>query len=165
MQQRMSSAVSATCYCTGSAEMGRTACAQMYHTLSQINHQWTLHVQTCSVWRGKWSQHQLSQLTHTHTQPFYCSSVTGTTQASRYQKGKTRKVKSNLDLLEQDIVSGSGFFWAICKSASHPRQPRQHPTTHFLQAGCPSCCPTNSVKALKSAMEDQIVTTCAKDVK
>jgi len=67
MQQRMSSAVSATCYCTGSAEMGRTACAQMYHTLSQINHQWTLHVQTCSVWRGKWSQHQLSQLTHTHT--------------------------------------------------------------------------------------------------
>ena len=23
--------------------------------------------------------------------------------------------------------------------------PRQHPTTQFLQAGCPSCCPTNSV--------------------
>jgi len=29
------------------------------------------------------------------------------------------------------------------------RQPRQHPTTQFLQAGCPSCRPTNSVKALK----------------
>ena len=27
---------------------------------------------------------------------------------SRYQKGKTRKVKTNLDLLEQEIVSGSG---------------------------------------------------------
>jgi len=27
------------------------------------------------------------------------------------------------------------------------RQPRQKPTTHFLQAGCPSCRPTNSVKA------------------
>jgi len=26
---------------------------------------------------------------------------------SRYQKGKTRKVKTNLDLLEQEIVSGS----------------------------------------------------------
>ena len=26
----------------------------------------------------------------------------------------------------------------------------QHPTTQFLQAGCPSCRPTNSVKALKT---------------
>jgi len=24
------------------------------------------------------------------------------------------------------------------------------PSRHFLQAGCPSCCPTNSVKALKA---------------
>jgi len=48
-------------------------------------------------------------------------------------------------------VSGSGICWAICKSAPHPRQPRQHPTTQFfLQAGCPSCRPTNSVKALKA---------------
>jgi len=31
------------------------------------------------------------------------------------------------------------------------RQPRQHPTTRFLQAGCPSCRPTNSVKALKAS--------------
>jgi len=30
------------------------------------------------------------------------------------------------------------------------RQPHQHPTTLFLQAGCPSCHPTNSVKALKA---------------
>ena len=29
------------------------------------------------------------------------------------------------------------------------RQPRQYPTTQFLQAGYPSCRPTNSVKALK----------------
>jgi len=39
---------------------------------------------------------------------------------SRYQKGKTRNVKTNLDLLEQEIVSGSGICWAICKSAPHP---------------------------------------------
>jgi len=32
--------------------------------------------------------------------------------ASWHQKGKT-----NLDLLEQEIVSGSGISWAICKSA------------------------------------------------
>jgi len=49
----------------------------------------------------------------------------GCTQVSRYQKGKT-----NLDLLEQEIVSGRGIRWDICKFASHPdRQPRQHPTT------------------------------------
>ena len=32
--------------------------------------------------------------------------VSGTTRVSRYQKGKTRKGKTNLDLLEQEIVSG-----------------------------------------------------------
>jgi len=37
-----------------------------------------------------------------------------TTRVSRHQKGKT-----NLDLLEQEIVSGSGISWAICKSAPH----------------------------------------------
>jgi len=42
---------------------------------------------------------------------------------SRHQKGKT-----NLDLLEQEIVSGSGISWAICKSAPHPRY--NHASTH-----------------------------------
>jgi len=28
------------------------------------------------------------------------------------------------------------------------------PSRHFLQAGCPSCCPTNSVKALKATKPD-----------
>jgi len=58
--------------------------------------------------------------------------LSGTTRVSRYQKGKTRKVKTNLDLLEQEIVSGSGICWAICQSAPHTRQPRQHPTTQFF---------------------------------
>ena len=34
--------------------------------------------------------------------------LSGTTQVSSYQKGKT-----NLDLLKQEIVSGSGICWAI----------------------------------------------------
>ena len=55
-----------------------------------------------------------------------------TTWVSRYQKDKTRKGKTNLDLLEQEIVSGSGICWAICKSAPHSRQPHQHPTTQFF---------------------------------
>ena len=40
-----------------------------------------------------------------------------TTWMSRYQKGKT-----NLDLLQQETVIGSGISWAICKSAPCPRQ-------------------------------------------
>jgi len=43
--------------------------------------------------------------------------MSGSTRVSRYQKGKTKKVKTNLDLLEQEIVSGSGISWAMCKSA------------------------------------------------
>ena len=35
------------------------------------------------------------------------------------------------------------------------RYPLQHPTTQFLQAGCPSCRPTNSVKALKAITHDR----------
>ena len=38
------------------------------------------------------------------------------------------------------------------------RQPRLHPTTRFLQAGCPSCRPTNSVKALKAEIIIIIIT-------
>jgi len=67
--------------------------------------------------------------------------MSGTTQVSRYQKGKTGKVKTNLDLLEQEIVSGSGICWAICKFAPHPRQPRQHPTTQFFTGRMPFLLP------------------------
>jgi len=63
--------------------------------------------------------------------------MAGTTRVSRYQKGKTRQVKTNLDLLEQEIVSGSGICWAICKSAPHSRQPCQHPTTQFFTGRMP----------------------------
>jgi len=54
--------------------------------------------------------------TCTHTHPFNGPS-SGTIQVSRYQKGKT-----NLDLLKQETVSGSGISWAICKSAPCSRQ-------------------------------------------
>jgi len=69
--------------------------------------------------------------THTTILLLVCN-MSGSTRVSRYQKDKTKKVKTNLDLLEQEIVSGSGICWAICKSAPHPRQPRQHPTTQFF---------------------------------
>ena len=39
--------------------------------------------------------------------------LSGTTRVSRYQKGNTRKVKTNLGLLEQKMVSGSGIIELI----------------------------------------------------
>ena len=82
--------------------------------------------------------------THTHTHafngPFYRD----------YLGAGTRKVNQ------------SGFYWSkrqwVAVASAGPyasrhlapdRRPRQHPTTQFLQAGCASCHPTNSVKALK----------------
>jgi len=65
---------------------------------------------------------------------------------SQYQKGKT-----NLDFTE---ASDSDWQWnplghmQVCTSL----QTHNHARTSllsFLQAGCPSCRPTNSVKALK----------------
>ena len=64
----------------------------------------------------------------------------------------TRKVKPIWILLKQETVSGSGISWIICMSASRSRQittPVPHYSS-FLQAGCPSCRPTNSVRALKA---------------
>jgi len=89
------------------------------------------------------------QLTHTHTHTTVLLlfwDMSGTTRVSRYQKGKTRTVKTNLDLLQQEIVSSSGICWAICKSAPHPRQPRQHPTTQFFYGpdALPAAQPTAS---------------------
>ena len=81
--------------------------------------------------------------THTHTRlTALCPGLPGW--------AGTRKVKPIWILLEQETVGGSGISWAICKSAPRSRQittpaPRQW---IFLQAGCPSCRPTNSVKAL-----------------
>ena len=60
--------------------------------------------------------------THSHTSVLLLFwNMSGTTLVRRYQKGRTRKVKANLDLLEQEIVSGNGICLAICKSAPYPR--------------------------------------------
>jgi len=42
--------------------------------------------------------------------------LSATTRVSKYQKGRTK-----VDLLEQEIVSGRGICWAICKSVPRPR--------------------------------------------
>jgi len=73
----------------------------------------------------------------------------------------TRKVKPIWILLEQETVRGSGISWAICKSASRSRQitmPLPHHS--FLQAGCPSYRPTNSVKASECCKSNFLLDDC-----
>ena len=88
--------------------------------------------------------------THTHTRTHVRKHTnthtlnglfSGTTQVSRYQKGK--------NILDFTEASDSEWKWhqlgmQVCTSLQHPT------TQSFLQAGSPSCRPTNSVKALKA---------------
>ena len=64
----------------------------------------------------------------------------------------TRKLKPIWILLKQETVSGSGISWAIMKvcNSLHTDNHTSTPPLSFLQAGCPSWRPTNSVKALKA---------------
>jgi len=70
-----------------------------------------------------------------------------TTQVGRYQKDKT-----NLDFTE---ARDSEWQWhqlgrmQVCTSLQTDNHASTSPFS-FLQVGCPSCRPTNSVKALKA---------------
>ena len=88
----------------------------------------------------------ITTLLRYYTHPFN-GPLSGTTRVSQYQKGKT-----NLDFTE---ARDSEWQWhrldhmQVCTSL----QTDNHANTSllsFLQAGCPSCRPTNSVKALKA---------------
>jgi len=81
-----------------------------------------------------------------HTHPFN-GPFSGTTWVGRYQKGKT-----NLDSTE---ARDSEWQWQqlghiqVCTSLQTDNHASTSPLS-FLQAGCPSCHPTNSIKALKA---------------
>jgi len=88
----------------------------------------------------------LNHSTHTHTHPFN-GPLSGSTRVSWYQKGKT-----NLDF---PGARDSEWQWHQlgCMQVCTSLQTYNHASTpplNFLQAGCPSCRPTNSVKALKA---------------
>ena len=90
----------------------------------------------------------------THTHPFN-GPLSGTTRVSRYQKGKT-----NLDFTE---ARDSEWQWhqlghmQVCTSLQADNHARTPPLS-FLQAGCSSCHPTNSVKALKVGKTNTVKT-------
>jgi len=85
-------------------------------------------------------------LTDTHTHLFN-GPFSRTTQVSRYEKGKT-----NWDFTD---ARDSEWQWhqlghmQVCTSLQADNHTSSLPLS-FLQAGCPSCRPTNSVKALKA---------------
>ena len=89
-------------------------------------------------------KHNCRKCTHTH--PFN-GPLFGTTLVSWYQKGKT-----NLDFTE---ARDSEWQWnqlghiQVCTSLQRDNHANTPPLS-FLQAECPSCRPTNSVKALKA---------------
>ena len=86
-------------------------------------------------------------LTNTHTHTHTHGHFSGTTRVSRYQKGKT-----NLDFT---AARDSEWKWhplghmQVCTSLQTDNNASTPPLS-FLQAGCPSCHPTNSIKALKA---------------
>ena len=92
------------------------------------------------------SVYQYSKYYATHT-PTFNGPLSGTTQVSRYQKGKT-----NLDFTE---ASDSEWQWhqvghmQVCTSLQTDNHASTSPL-RYLQAGCPSCHPTNSIRALKA---------------
>ena len=82
---------------------------------------------------------------------YYCTRLTA---SFPWQPGSagTRKVKPIWILLKQETVSGSGISRAIMQVCTL-LQTDSHTSTpplSFLQAGCPFCRPTNSIKALKA---------------
>ena len=85
--------------------------------------------------------------TNTHTHPFN-GPLSGTTRVGRYQKGKTKL----------DFTEATDSEWQQHQlghmQVSTSLQADNHASTpplSFLQAGCPSCRPANSVKALKAS--------------
>ena len=88
--------------------------------------------------------HQSAVYTHT---PAFNGILSGTTRVSRNQKGE-----NNLDFTE---ARDSEWQWhqlghmQVCTSLQTDNYASTPPLS-VLQAGCPSCRPTNSVKALKA---------------
>jgi len=91
-----------------------------------------------------------SVYTHAHKYT-HLTALFWNTRVSRYQKGKT-----NLDFTEardSEWQCNQLGHMQVCTSLQTDNHASTPPLS-FLQAGCPSCRPTNSVKALKAAQQE-----------
>jgi len=124
--------VTDTCFCFARAIM-----LHIYWLFSLDGAQWLFG--KLSLWNNVWWDITFCSTKHTHT---FNSPFSGTTRISRYQKGET-----NLDFTE---ATDSEWQWhqlghmQICTSLQIDNHASTLPL-RFLQAGCPSCRPTNSV--------------------
>jgi len=101
------------------------------------------------------SVYQQSAGTHTH--PFN-GPFSGTTQVSQYQRGKT-----SVDFTE---ARESEWQWhqlahmqvyTLLQTDNHTSTP----PLYFLLTGCSSCHPTNSIKALKAMVKNDMLLCCS----
>ena len=101
----------------------------------------------CALFGSRCLQHTHTDK-HTHTH----GPLSGTTQVS----AGTRKEKTNLDFTE---ARESEWQWhmQVCTSLQTDNHASTPALKVFLQAGCPSSHPTNSVKALKAT---HLVNSC-----
>ena len=144
------------CFETAKWQTGHPDCKQTATVIVTIaciaaKHRLFTHVrQVAPICTPKWHLDQFGRFCRAHghddnkhtTVLLLFWNMSGTTRVSRYQKGKTRKVKTNLDLLEQEIGSGSGICWAICKICTLTQtQPHKHPTTQFFTGRMPFLLP------------------------
>jgi len=93
---------------------------------------------------------------HTHTHQFN-GPLSGTTQVSRYQRGKT-----NLDFTEAKrrwVAVESAGLMQLCTYLQTDNNASTPPLS-FLQAGYPSCHPTNCVKALNTYTHTRLKALC-----
>jgi len=132
---------------TTSAIRGRGGAGRPKFTWKLLLKQWRLCGGDGALWLLTCAS-EIFLLTHTHTHPFN-GPFSGTTQVSWYQKGKT-----NLDFAE---ARDSEWQWhqlghmQVCTLLQTDNHTNTPPLC-FLQAGCPSCRPTNSFKALKATI-------------
>jgi len=75
-----------------------------------------------------------------------------TTSVCRHQKGKSFWI-----LVEQEMMGWQWHWHQLNHNANHlhlapDRKLCQYLITQFLQAGCPSCCPSTSIKELKAQL-------------
>jgi len=131
-----------------------TCCGLVYRSHYCVDSSWTgcglvdvshfQHVQIESLYTTcfRFVVQQFVQQLHTFNGPFF-----GTTQVSRYQKGKTY-----LDFTEARDIEWQSHqlgHMQVCTSLQTDNHTSTPPLS-FLQTGCPFCRPTDSVKALKA---------------
>jgi len=85
-------------------------------------------------------------IAHTHTHSFN-GPLSGTTQVIRYQKGKTSR--DFTEARDSECQWHQLGYMQVCTALQTDSYTSTPPLKFFLHAGCPSCRPTNIVKALK----------------